>query len=159
LDQAIAAFRKTVEPLLDPTQEENWDGTKLKAKEWAIPSLHSGQALQAGLQLVGHCVAILISQLVVTESVKLAANLRAQGTAGLSYVNQAFKEVTITPIGGVQVRVPTLYKLARHRPTGRGRKRKRGKRGESRGQGFYPVLVLLGISEGVSPFPGWLGWG
>jgi hypothetical protein len=143
LEKAIGEFHKTVEPLLDPTQEENWDGTKLKAKEWAI--------LQAGLQLVGQCIALLIYQLVVTESVKLAANLRAQGTAGLNYVNQAFKEVTITLIGGVQVRVPTLYKLSRNRKEGRGRKRKRGKRRESRGQGFYPVLVLLGISEGASP--------
>lgn len=143
LEQAIDQFRKTVEPLLEPTREENWDGTKLKAKEEAI--------LQAGLQLVGQCIALLIYRLVVTESVKLAANLRAQGIAGLNYVNQAFKEVMITLIGGVQVRVPALYKLSRQRQTGRGRRRKRGKRGESRGQGFYPVLVLLGLSEGVSP--------
>lgn len=143
LDQAIDEFRTTVKPLLDPTQEENWDGTKLKAKEWAI--------LQAGLRLVGHCMAILVYQLVMTEGVKLAAHLRAQGSAGLNYVNQAFKEVTITLIGGVQVRVPALYKLSRNHNQGRGRRRKRGKRGKSRGQGFYPVLVLLGISEGVSP--------
>lgn len=116
LEQAIDQFRKTVEPLLEPTQEENCDGTKLKAKEEAI--------LQAGLQLVGQCIALLIYRLVVTESVKLAANLRAQGIAGLNYINQAFKEVTLTLIGGVQVRVPALYKLSRHpgilpRPTPR----------------------------------------
>jgi len=143
LEKAIDEFRKTVEPLLDPTQEEKWDGIKMKAKEWAI--------LQAGLQLVGHCIAILMSQLIATESVKLAANLRVQGAAGLNYVNQAFKKVTITLIGGVQVQVTTLYKLSRSRQKGRGRRRRRGKRGQSRGQGFYPVLVLLGISDGVSP--------
>ncbi len=143
LEQAIDKFRQTVKPLLDPTQEEDWDATKLKAKEWTI--------LHAGLQLVGHCIAILISQLVLAESVKLAASLRAQGASGLNYVNQAFKEVTITLVGGVQVQVMTLYKLSRNRKKGRGRRRKRGKRGKSRGQGFYPVLVLLGISEGVSP--------
>ena len=38
--------------------------------------------------------------------------------------------------------------LARNRKKKRGRKRKRGK---SQGQGFYPALTLLGISEGVSP--------
>jgi len=143
LEQAIDAFRQTVKPLLDPTREENWDGTKLQAKEWAI--------LQAGLQLVGHCIAILISQLVLAESVKLAASLRVPGVSGLNYVNQAFKTVTITLIGGVQVQVTTLYKLSRNRQKGRGRRRKRGKRGKSHGQGFYPVLVLLGIREGVSP--------
>lgn len=143
LEQAIDEFRATVTPLLDPAQEEHWDGAKLKAKEEAI--------LLAGLRLVGHCIALLIYQLVLTESVKVAANVRAQGVAGLNYVNQAFKEVTITLIGGVQVRVPALYKLSRQRKKGRGRKRKRGKRGPSRGQGFYPVLVLLGIGDGVSP--------
>ncbi len=142
LDQAIAHFRKMVTPLLDPSREENWDGAKLKATEWAI--------LQAGMQLVGHCIAILITQLVLAESVKLATSLRAQGVSSLNYVNQAFKKVTITLIGGVQVQVTVLYKLSRNRQRGRGRKRKRGKRGKSRGQGFYPVLVLLGISEGVS---------
>ncbi len=94
---------------------------------------------------------MLISQLSLTESVKAAANLRARGHAGLGYVNQAFKEVSLTLIGGVEVRFQTLYKLARTRTRRRGRTRKRGKRGKSRGQGFYPVLTLLGIRDGVSP--------
>ena len=141
LDQAIADFRRAVIPLLDPAQEKHWDGVKLKEKELAI--------LWAGLRLVGHCIAILIHRLSLAESVKLAASVRARGKAGLHYVNQAFKEVPITLIGGVQVRITTLYKLARRRKPQRGRKRKRGKRGRSQGQGFYPVLTLLGISEGV----------
>jgi hypothetical protein len=140
LEQAIDEFRKTVTLLLDPAQEEQWDGVKLKEKEQAI--------LLAGLRLAGHCVAILISTLVLTESVNLAACLRAKGEAGLQYVRQGFKEVPITLIGGVQVRVKTLYVLARVRRRKRGRKRKRGK---SQGQGFYPVLVLLGMGQGVSP--------
>ncbi len=143
LNDAIERFRETVLPLLDPSQEEQWDGVKLKAKEMRI--------LQAGLELVGHCIAMLISQLSLTESVKMAANLRVRGNAGLRYVNQAFKEVSITLIGGVEVRFQTLYKLARSRTRRRGRKRKRGKRGKSRGQGCYPVLTLLGIRDGVSP--------
>jgi hypothetical protein len=144
LEQALDEFRQTVKPLLDPRQEEQWDGVKLKEKELAI--------LQAGLRLVGHCIAILISQLVLTESVKLAAQARVTGKAGFTYVNQAFKEVTVTLLGGVQVRVKTLYKLTRQpRKAGQGRKRKRGKRGRSGGQGFYPVLDLLGIREGTTP--------
>ncbi len=143
LNDAIERFRETVIPLLDPSQEEQWDGVKLKARENRI--------LQAGLELVGHCIAIFISQLSLTESVKAAANLRVRGKAGLRYVNQAFKEVSITLIGGVEVRVQTLYKLARIRTRRRGRTRKRGKRGKSEGQGFYPVFTLLGIRDGVSP--------
>ncbi len=95
LDQAIEKFRETVNPLIDPAQEENWDGVKLKEKEMAI--------LQAGLELVGHCIAILIYHLSLTASVKLAANVRAHGKAGFNYVNQTIKEVPITVIGGVQV--------------------------------------------------------
>ena len=44
LDQALENFRETVNPLLNPSQEENWDGVKLKKKELAI--------LMAGLRLV-----------------------------------------------------------------------------------------------------------
>ena len=143
LNQAIQKFREMVTPLIDSAQEESWDGVKLKEREWAI--------LWAGLELVGHCVAILIYHLSLTESVKLAADVRVRGKAGFNCVNQAIKEVPITLIGGVQVRVKTLYKLSRNRKKQRGRKRKRGKRGKSHGQGFYPVLTLLGISEGVSP--------
>jgi hypothetical protein len=143
LDQAMDEFRQTVCPLMEPGQESEWDGSKVKKKEFAI--------LQAALRLAGECIAIFIYQLVLTESVKLAAQARVRGQAGIAYTHQAFKEVGITVIGGVQVRVKTLYKLARQRKAGRGRKRKQGKRGRSHGQGFYPVLGLLGISEGVTP--------
>jgi len=144
LEQSVDEFRRTVRPLLEPEQAENWDGVKLKEAEWAI--------LQAGLRLVGRCIALLIYQLVLSESVKLAAQVRARGQSGQVYTHQAFKEVTVTLIGGVQVRVKTLYKLVRRRKKdARGRKRKRGQRGKSAGQGYYPVLALLGIREGVSP--------
>ena len=143
LEKAIDEFRQAVLPLIDPTQEEDWDGVKLKSKEQAI--------LQAGLRLVGHCIAILIYQLALSLSVQMTANLRATGKAGLNYTSEGYKEVPITLIGGVEVRVPTLYKLARKGRKGRGRKKKRGKRGKSQGQGFYPVLILLGISERATP--------
>ena len=150
-DKAIDEFRQAVLPLINPfdqTQdmpapEEKWDGVKLKSKEVAI--------LQACLQLAGHCIAILIYQLVLNQSVQMAANVRATGKAGLSYTSEGFREVAITLIGGVEVRVPTLYKLARKARKGQGRKKKRGKRGKRQGQGFYPVLVLLGISERTTP--------
>lgn len=143
LEQAVEKFSQEVRPLLDPTSEENWDGEKLKSRELAI--------LQAGLRLVGHCIAILIYQLALNASVQLAANLAATGLAGLSYASQGMKSVTITLIGGVEVTIPATYKLARKKRGGRGRKRKRGKRGKSNGQGFYPILVLLGIGNKVSP--------
>ncbi len=143
LEQALDEFRQTVQPLIDPTQEKSWDGVQLKRKEAAI--------LQAGLQLAGHCIAILIYQLVLNQSVQMAAKARATGQAGLSYTSEGFREVTISLIGGVEVRVPTLYKLARKARKGRGRKKRRGKRGKKNGQGFYPVLVLLGISERTTP--------
>jgi hypothetical protein len=143
LEQAIDKFRQEVAPLIDPRAEENWDGVKLKSKEQAI--------LQAGLRLVGHCLALLIYQLVLSQSVQRAAHHRASGQADLHYTSEGYKEVSITLMGGVEVRVPTLYKLARKARKGQGRKKKRGKRGKSQGQGFYPVLVLLGISERTTP--------
>ena len=115
LEKAIDEFRQEVLLLIDPTPEENWDGVKLKSKEVAI--------LQAGLRLVGHCIAILLYRLVLTQSVQMAANLRVTGKAGLHYTSEGYKEVPITLIGGVEVRVPTLYKLARKARKGRGRKK------------------------------------
>ncbi len=143
LNQAIEQFRTTVSPLLAVDQEEHWDGVKLKDKETTI--------LKAGLELVGHCIAILLVRLSQSECVQLIAQLRATGKAGLSYVNQGMKRVPVALIGGVQVHITTMYKLARTRTTRCGRKRKRGKRGKSQGQGLYPLLVLLGIRNGVSP--------
>jgi len=115
LEKAIDEFRQTVLPLIDPTQEKDWDGVKLKSKEAAI--------LQAGLRLVGHCIAILIYQLALTLSVQMSANLRATGKAGLHYTSEGYKEVPITLIGGVVVRVLTQYKLARKARKGQGRKK------------------------------------
>jgi hypothetical protein len=115
LEKAIDEFRQAVQPLIDPEPETNWDGVKLKGREQDI--------LRAGLRLVGHCIAILIYQLVLSQSVQLAANLRATGKTGLHYTSEGFKEVPITLIGGVEVRVPTLYKLARKARKGRGRKK------------------------------------
>ncbi len=89
LNQAIQKFREMVTPLIDSAQEESWDGVKLKEREWAI--------LWAGLELVGHCVAILIYHLSLTESVKLAADVRVRGKAGFNCVNQAIKEVPNYP--------------------------------------------------------------
>jgi len=143
LDQAIESFRDEVATLLDPTQEENWDGIKLKGKEQEI--------LEAGLQLAGHCTAILTHRLCMSESVKVDAELRAIGKAGLDYSREGFRDVTITLVGNVQVKVSTPYKLARNRKKRSGRKQKHGKRGKSKGQGFYPVLQLLGIDKGLSP--------
>lgn len=143
LEKAIEEFYQTVHPLITPPQEENWDGVKLKEKEAMI--------LQSGLKLVGHCIAILIYRLVLSQSVQRAAKVRATGKAGLHYTSEGFREVAITLIGGVTVRVPTLYKLARKARKGKGRKKKRGKRGKKEGRGFYPVLVLLGISERTTP--------
>jgi hypothetical protein len=119
LEKAIDEFRQAVVPLLDPRAEENWDGVKLKSKEQAI--------LEAGLRLVGHCLALLIYQLVLSQSVQRAAHQRATGQADLHYTSEGYKEVPITLIGGVEVRVPTLYKLARKVRKGGGRKKNGGR--------------------------------
>jgi len=152
LEKAIDEFRQAVLPLIDPfgqvqgnplEKKKNWDGPGLRRREISIYGV--------GLRLVGHCIAILIYQLVLNQSVQMAASARATGKVGLHYTSEGFREVAITLIGGVEVRVPTLYKLARKTRKGGGRKKKRGKRGKSKGQGYYPVLVMLGISEHTTP--------
>lgn len=107
--------------------------------------------LQLGLELIGHCIAILFNNLSTSERVKQSARVRALGKAGFHYTNQATKEVPVTLIGGVVVKIEALYRLARKRRNSSGRKRKRGRRGKSEGQGYYPLLDLLGIDNGASP--------
>lgn len=142
-ENALLDFKSKVCPLLDPAQEQEWDGMKLKQKEWAI--------LQAGLVLAGHCIAILMHSLMLSQSIQGAAQERAKGKPGLTYTNQSFKKVPVTLIGGVVVYVLARYKLVRKSRKSKGRKRKKGKRGKSNGQGYYPELALLGIADSVSP--------
>ena len=93
LDQALESFRDEVAPILDPAQEKDWDGSKLKEKERTI--------LAAVLRLAGHCIAILIHRLCMSESVKVAAELRAFGKTGLNYTREGYRDVTITLIESV----------------------------------------------------------
>jgi len=143
LQTIMLDFQAKVQPLLDPAQEEEWDGMKLKQKEASI--------LQVGLMLAGHCMAILLHRLTLSQSVQAAAEERAKGKPNITYTNQQFKEVPVTLIGGITVRLLTRYKLARKSRKSVGRKRKKGGRGKSNGQGYYPELVLLGIGDGVGP--------
>jgi hypothetical protein len=129
-EKAIDQFRQAILPLIEPGQEENWDGVKLKRKELAI--------LQAGLQLVGHIIAILIYRVVLSQSVQMAANVRVTGQAGLHYTSEGYREVAITLIGGVEVRVSTLYKLARKPRKGKGRKKSKGNGERARGRASIP---------------------
>ncbi len=142
-ESAMRDFQSKVRPLIDLTQEKEWDGMELKQTEWAI--------LQASLVLAGHCIAILLHNLTLSQTIQAAAQERARGKPGMTYTNQSIKEVPITLIGGVVVRVLVRYKLIRKSRKSKGRRRRKGKRGKSKGQGYYPELVLLGIADGVSP--------
>lgn len=60
------------------------------------------------------------------------------------------QEVTITLLGGSQVKVNTPYYLRRP-PRGRGRPRTKKGRKKSNGNGLYPVLAVLGMHLRTTP--------
>lgn len=143
LEAAIAVFRDTVTPLLEPGAATDWDGAKLAAREQLI--------VGAVLVLAGQCIAILLQRLVGAASVRQAAQERPQPLRQATSVGHGLRGVNITVIGGVQVPLQVEYVVARqsrHRP---GRKRKRGRREPAQPRGFYPVLALLGIADRLSP--------
>jgi len=143
LDAALDAFRCTVIPLLDPDEEADWDGTQLAAQEQII--------LRAALVLAGQCIAILLQRLVGSLAVQGTALERTQPLRQATSVGHGKRWVNITVIGGVCVPLRVEYVVARKPRNGSGRKRKRGQRGASQEQGFYPVLALLGIADRLSP--------
>jgi autonomous glycyl radical cofactor GrcA len=74
----------------------------------------------------------------VSELVALKPHLRMQDRG---------QHVNVTLLGGTQVEIVSPYMLQRPKKK---RGRKRTKRGKS-GNGFYPVLEILGIRERVTP--------
>lgn len=143
LDKALMTFREAVKPLLDVTEQTNWEGPKLLGREKAI--------LKAGLILVGQCIALLLFNLVNLPEVQQTAGERTQPLRQPNSTGHGKRKVNIQLIGGVIVPLWVEYVVARKARHGVGRKREPGKHGTKQGQGFYPVLKLLGITDRLSP--------
>lgn len=143
LDKALMTFRDTVNPLLSVAEKITWDGPKLLEREKVI--------LKAGLILVGQCIALLLFNLVNLPEVQQTARERTQHLRQPKSVGHGKRKVKILLIGGVVVSLWVEYVVARKDRDAVGRKRKPGKHGTHQGQGFYPVLKLLGIADRLSP--------
>jgi hypothetical protein len=146
LDKVFEVFKDKIGPLLSPEALTSWNGSVLKAQEDLIRGL--------GLELVGHCIAILLHQLSDDPGVNQAAQEQTQTWRGFGSQSQGKKRVNVTTVGNVSVSLKATYVLTRPPRPGKssGKKaRKRGQRGSSQGQGFYPVLRYLALEEGVTP--------
>ena len=143
LDMALKTFRDTVEPLLSVTSQSDWDGPQLLDREKAI--------LKAGLVLVGQSIAVLLFNLVNLPKVQQNARERTQHLRQPNSTGHGKRQVNILLIGGVVVSLWVEYSIARTARHAVGRKREPGKHGTKQGQGFYPVLKLLGIADRLSP--------
>lgn len=143
LDAALTAFRATVEPLLTGTADRGWDGPQLLARERAL--------LQAGLVLVGQCIALLLFHLVSLPEVQQTARQRTQHLRQPGSMGHGKRTVNVMVSGGVVVPLRVEYIVARKPRQHPGRPRKRGQRDRAQNRGFYPVLKLLGIADHLSP--------
>lgn len=91
LDTALATFRQTAQPLLQPTEMSQWDGSYLQAQEQQIR--------QAALELAGHCIAMLLQKLSQDLSAQEQANQRTASSRGFGAQSQGKQQVSITTLG------------------------------------------------------------
>ena len=146
LDKAIATCKETMQVLLAWGEVSEWDGQRLKQQE--------AQIRQTALELAGQCVALLLYQLSQDQGAQQEANRRTQPSRGFSSYSQGRRRVKVMTLGNVEVRLAPMYVLKREQraePDKRRKKRQKGQRGTSKGQGFYPLLRWLAMEEGVSP--------
>lgn len=145
LDKAIATFKETIQVLLGWGELSEWDGQRFKQQE--------EQMRQAGLELAGQCITLLLYQLSQAREAQQEANRRTQSSRGFGSYSQGRKRVKVMTVGNVEVKLTTVYVLnrqSRGEPDKRRKQRQKGQRGASNGQGFYPLLRWLAMEEGVS---------
>ena len=117
------------------------DPVAFRAAELEIAALGRDVADAITAMVLKHVVANPVLQTQASLAARQAGKFRHGGT----------REVSISLLGGGEVRVTVEYVRPNHRGRGRpGRRRKVGQRGKG-GAGFYPVLAALGIWFGVTP--------
>lgn len=138
LAESLRHFEERVKTILKLEELSQWDGETLKQTEAEIR--------QAGLVLVGQCIALLLHQIAQSSVAKEIAAQRTQGQRQPSHQGHGYRRITILTVGNVEVGLELPY-VART-----GGKRVKGKRSQQELQGgFYPLLSWLGMSERVSP--------
>ncbi|MDJ0708705.1 MAG: ISLre2 family transposase [Leptolyngbyaceae cyanobacterium MO_188.B28] len=143
LNQAMAAFKQSILPLLIVGDIASWDGPVLKEREESIR--------QATLVLAGQIIALLMHQLSEHPDSQREAKKRTQSSRGFMAASQGKRRLTVLTVGNVSVELKVSYVLGRAPQKRRKGNRKAGQRGASCGQGYYPFLRWLGMEEQVSP--------
>jgi hypothetical protein len=146
LDKAIETFKNTIQKLLELGETSEWDGQRLKEQE--------EQIRQVSLELAGQSIGILLQRLSEDPLAQQQANQRTQSSRGFGSQSQGKKKVIVTTVGNVEVPLWIDYVLSRQPQkdsSKRKKQRKPGQRGKSKGQGFYPFLRWLGMTEKVTP--------
>lgn len=145
LDKAIETFKNTMQLLLQWGDLSQWDGQRLKQLE--------EQIRKTALELAGQCIALLIHQLSQDKFAQSEANRRTDASRGFGSQSQGRQRVKMVTLGNVEVSLAVTYVLKRPRANQdkQRQKRKPGQRGQSLGQGFYPLLQWLAMEERVTP--------
>jgi hypothetical protein len=138
LAESLRSFEERVKPILKLEELREWDGQTLKQIEAEIR--------QAGLELSGQCIALLLHRLSQASIAKEIAHERTQGQRQQSHQGHGYRRINILTLGNVEVRLELPYVVRT------GGNRVKGKRSQQELQGgFYPLLSWLGMSERVSP--------
>lgn len=145
LDKALETFKNRIQILLELEELSDWDGKRLQEQEQAIR--------HTGLELAGHCIAILLHSLSQSPVAQQEATKRTESSRGFGTQSQGKKQVNVKTLGNVELSLNIHYVLRRGLSNLRGQHQpvKPGQRGKGQGQGFYPFLRWLGMEEGVTP--------
>lgn len=138
LEEAIRLFREEVQEALEIGEISDWDGRLLLIREMQIA--------QAALRLAGQCIALLLYLLSISKEANAQASQRTWHLRHVGSQGDGKRPVKIETIGKVEVTLRLQYVVKRDSSI----TRKRGQRGRTRGQGFYPFLMWLGIQERIS---------
>ncbi len=121
LNQAMAAFKQSILPLLAVGDIASWDGPVLKEREEAIR--------QATLVLAGQIIALLMHQLSEHPDSQREAKQRTQSSRGFMATSQGKRRLSVLTVGNVSVELKVSYVLGRAPQKRRKGKRKAGRTG------------------------------
>jgi hypothetical protein len=138
IDKIMHAYASEVD-----RQMMQWSGAcdPVSFRRMELEVAATGRALSDGV------TGMILTSMVGNAEFQVAASLAARAEQG--YRSGGQREVSVTLLGGSEVRVAVAY-LKVDRRGARGHRRRNGRRGRG-GTGVYPVLAALGIGQGVTP--------
>lgn len=136
LTQSLETFKQTIIKELSLSDISQWDGRTFREREQKIR--------QAGLELAGQCIALLLNNLSQSPEAMKTAHKQTQGWRRPKSQGNGRVERQVLCNGNVLVSLRLPYVVERSNKVGLNRRK-------IKGQGFCPFLRWLSMEEGITP--------